>query len=213
MAIGKIKSLLFATSVLTILSMVSKSSIAIAFDKKKGEPILSGRTDGFAEDIARTVDYTDLQDRNSVEYLSQKIRFSSEEYARASGYGGFQRATIVRANQSNTVIVSITGENLNIQEYGLSEKSDDQVARYFTNYDYSMLAKDISNDDYDRTLKYIWIDSPTKNFDLGEIATAMLNDILISEGYAEIALYSANQENTNEFELAEYAFDEEYDYA
>lgn len=200
MAFSKIKSLLFATSILTVISMNSKSSIAISFEKNQNIHY-SDETDVFVEDIARTVDNTDLECKESVKYLSEKIKDASTEYIRLTGQGAFCKATIVRATEENTYIVEITNDSVDTKTYcldgGLEEKQS--AVRYFTNFDYSVLAKDISDDAYERALKFVWLESPTRDFDLGEIATAMLNDVLISEGYSEVALYYPEKEKALEF--------------
>lgn len=211
MTFGKIKSLLFTTSILVIVSMSSKSIIAISFEKQS---TISSHciSDDLVEDIARAVDYTDLQNRESVFYLSQKLLYSLRELPEWGDDGSnFQGVTIVRVAGEITEVVDIADRYVKIRTFSPDTETDICENGLLSNYSYSNLSEDISEDKYGRSLKYIWVETPTSDFDLGEIATVVLNDALLAEGYMETATYVVEREVTQAHE-DEDDYDESIEY-
>ena len=50
--------------------------------------------------------------------------------------------------------------------------------------------KDSDNDQYDRLLRYVWLEVPDNSFSMQEISDKMVNAILVKEGYAEAVYYA-----------------------
>lgn len=66
------------------------------------------------------------------------------------------------------------------------------------------LEKDVSDrDQYDRLLRYVWLEIPDDSSNLSEIETNMVNAILIKEGYAEAVTYEPDTKNAEAFEKIE----------
>lgn len=233
MKINKVKSLLITTSIITILSLATKSSISIAFTGKQNEESaqIKKATSSYAQEISNIVDNTNLENQEELESLVGQVRRTSELYAEESDYEAFQKATLVRVVDGDTIVVNINNEDFTVRLIGIDapesvacedylEKSgkenseagkeaSEYTSFLLSNYDYVYLQKDVSDEDrYGRLLRYVWLEVPTDEFDIGEIATEMLNGVLITEGYAEVATYYPDVMHEEDFEYLA----EEYEY-
>lgn len=119
---------------------------------------------------------------------------------------GFEQAEVVRVVDGDTLQVYLDGEKQKVRLIGIncpeSVASDESRntaegvdASDFTHEllregDVVWLQRDYNDvDQYDRLLRYVWIDAPADPFDEDEIASKMLNAILVGEGYAEARVY------------------------
>ena len=233
MKFNKVRNLLIATSIITVLSLASKSSISVAFTGKQNEETaqMGNITSSYVQEISNIVDCTDLEDKDELESLVGKVRQASELYVEESNYEAFQKATLVRVVDGDTIVVNIDNEDFTVRLIGVdtpesvaseeylertgkeNTESGKEASEYtsflLSNYDYVYLQKDVSDEDkYGRLLRYVWLEVPTDEFDIGEIATEMLNGVLITEGYAEVATYYPDVMHEEDFEYLA----EEYEY-
>jgi micrococcal nuclease len=94
-----------------------------------------------------------------------------------------------------------TGKENTEEGKSASEYTKDILADYDTVY----LQSDTSDTDrYGRLLRYVWLEVPEDDFDLGEISTKMLNGILVYHGVANVATYKPDTAHQADFE---YLFD------
>ena len=119
---------------------------------------------------------------------------------------GFKQAEVVRVVDGDTLQVYLDGEKQKVRLIGVncpeSVASDEsrntaegRDASDFTHDvlhegDIVWLQSDYNDvDQYDRLLRYVWLELPSDPYDYDEIASKMLNAILVGEGYAEARVY------------------------
>lgn len=119
---------------------------------------------------------------------------------------GMTEATVVRVVDGDTLQVKIDGQKEKVRLIGINcpesvaqeewrntvegEDASSYTKSLLTEGDIVWLQTDYNDvDQYDRLLRYVWIEAPTDRFDEDEVASKMLNGILVSEGYAEARVY------------------------
>ena len=119
---------------------------------------------------------------------------------------GFEQAEVVRVVDGDTLQVRIDGEKWRVRLIGINcpesvasdESRNTAEGRDASDFTHELLGEgdvvwlqmDRSDvDQYDRLLRYVWIEAPSDPFDEDEIADKMLNAILVKEGYAEARIY------------------------
>lgn len=135
----------------------------------------------------------------------------------------FVSARVVRVVDGDTIVVEIDGQEEKVRLIGIDTpesvasqeyldktgKENTEAGKTASEYTKSLLTegqtvyleKDTSDTDrYGRLLRYVWIFVPNNKDDLTEIATKMLNGILIKDGYAEIATYPPDTYHKSDFE-------------
>lgn len=71
--------------------------------------------------------------------------------------------------------------------------ASDFVKTQISEGDTVFLEYDTSREDkYGRTLAYVWLEVPNNTQDITEVATKMLNGILLEKGYAEVMTVAPN---------------------
>ena len=247
MVFNKVRKLLGATVILTVISSMHPTGASFSF---------SGITPKFSDTkvasfISSTMDKikdADYYNREEIISVAHDIALSAKTYAaEEESINRFERASIVRVVDGDTIVVDIEGDDLddiNVRLIGINtpesvaseeylEKkgttnsyegkcASDFTKDFLTNYEYVYLESDIQDKDiYGRDLRYVWIEVPTNDYDLSEISTKMLNRVLLSEGYAEVATYYPNTAYEDAFEqiasenayATAYSFDDnDYDY-
>jgi len=118
----------------------------------------------------------------------------------------FQPAQVVRVVDGDTLIVRTSGGEDRLRLIGIdapesvhadeSRNTEEGVAA--SNFVKSIvqpgqtvyLQKDITNrDQYDRLLRYVWLEVPDDPWDINEVRTKMLNGILVDKGHAKPKRY------------------------
>lgn len=112
----------------------------------------------------------------------------------------FEKAYVKRVVDGDTIIATIDNKEYRVRFIGINTpESTTKIEKYgkeASNYTKEMLTgktvyleKDIRNTDkYDRLLRYIWLELPTKISE-EEINTKMFNAILLINGYAKLFTY------------------------
>lgn len=131
---------------------------------------------------------------------------SSPSQGAAFDVEGMTEATVVRVVDGDTLQVKIDGRREKVRLIGINcpesvaqeqwrNTEEGADAASFTKSvlsegDVVWLQADYNDvDQYDRLLRYVWIEKPIDRFDEDEVATKMLNGILVSEGFAEARVY------------------------
>lgn len=128
-----------------------------------------------------------------------------------------EEAMVVRVVDGDTLVVELDSEEYYVRLIGVdtpesvhpdasrnSEEGEDAseytkslVAEGSTVY----LQKDTSDTDkYDRLLRYVWLEVPSDVWDEEEVASKMLNAILVVDGYAEPKAYEPDTAYSSIFE-------------
>jgi endonuclease YncB( thermonuclease family) len=168
--------------------------------------------------IAQIIDDTDLKNEDEINQIIEEINeeLNNEELC------DFQKATLVRVVDGDTIVVDIDGENYKVrligidtpesvasQEYldrtGKENTSEGMAASDYTkalleDVNEVYLQKDVSDTDrYGRLLRYVWLEIPDNDYDLGEISTKMLNGILVTNHIANVATYKPDVAHSDDF--------------
>lgn len=223
MAFKFVKKILSAVAIISIVSSLTNSVSALSFTGK--EPIEENKNvKSFVREISHNIDLTDLLDKDEISSLAKYIVEKANVFSDNNDeIGKFEKASIVRVIDGDTIVVNIDGkgeydvrligintpESVASAEYlnktGKENTKEGKYASEFTktlliNYDFVYLQKDVSDvDEYGRLLRYVWLELPSDEYNLDEIATDMLNGILVKEGIAEVVKYDPDTEYYDEF--------------
>lgn len=135
----------------------------------------------------------------------------------------FVSARIVRVVDGDTIIVEIDNEEKKVRLIGVDTpesvaskeylertgKENTEAGKTASEYTKSLLKegqtvylqKDTSDTDrYGRLLRFVWLEVPMDKDSVTEIATKMLNGVLLKNGYAEVATYPPDRRYSSDFE-------------
>lgn len=235
MKLPKVKQLFKAlaiTSVLVLAIPKISSSISMQFGTKDGvrNPAYEV-SETAAINISEEIEKADLNNDKSVAKLVESINeFGNETVERNSDLSEFQKASLVRVVDGDTIIVDVYGdacgnkeheysvrmigidtpESVAGEEYlartGKENTEEGKEASEYTkalldNLDYVYLQKDVSDTDrYGRLLRYVWLEVPFDDMDIDEVSTQMVNGILVKEGIANVATYNPDTKHAADFE-------------
>ena len=139
---------------------------------------------------------------------------------------GLTEAEVVRVVDGDTLILNVNGENERVRLIGINcpesvaqevernseegVEASDYTKSLVMRGDTVWLETDTNDrDQYDRLLRYVWLEQPADVNDLNEIGTKMLNGILVREGYAQAHRYGDDDLHIDELrELGREAIDE-----
>ncbi|MCI8468521.1 MAG: hypothetical protein HFJ75_03335 [Eggerthellaceae bacterium] len=124
----------------------------------------------------------------------------------ATAQPGLEHATVVRVVDGDTLVVSVGGRDERVRLIGIdcpesvapeeerNTPEGDEASAHTKGLvgagDVVWLERDASDTDrYDRLLRYVWLEQPDDPDDPDEIATKMLNGILVRDGYARAKRY------------------------
>lgn len=218
-------------TLLTLVTSLTLTACSFRFSTPKGtvqvpDKINTIHTD-IAEEISDIIDNADFSTEYGLELLTEEVTTWADSYAADSeSLEEFQRATLVRVVDGDTIVVEIEGEEYNVRligidtpesvaskEYldrtGKENTEDGKNASDFTkellkNVETVYLQKDVSDTDrYGRLLRYVWIEMPEDENSIEEISTKMLNGILVLEGMAKVATYEPDVAHQEDFEYLE----------
>ena len=134
---------------------------------------------------------------------------TSDNGAQAGVPDGFEEAEVVRVVDGDTLQVYLNGEKQKVRLIGINcpesvatdesrNTAEGRDASEFTHEllsegDVVWLQSDVNDtDQYDRLLRYVWIEAPANPYTEDEVAAKMLNAILVAEGFAEAHVYGAD---------------------
>lgn len=177
----------------------------------KGEEITPEAKQEATEQIKDVIEETDFNSQESIEYMGEMVATISTDLF---GTGNFEEAMVKRVVDGDTIVVNIDGygdvtvrmigintpESVASEEYlekkGTTNSEEGKAASEYTkelldDVDIVYLQKDTSEtDQYDRLLRYVWLEVPDNSFSMQEISDKMVNAILVKEGYAEAVYYA-----------------------
>ena len=124
----------------------------------------------------------------------------------ASNNRDFEQARIVRVVDGDTLVINTNGVNERVRLIGIDapesvhedESRNTEEGVEASNFVQSIvqsgqrvyLQKDVSNrDQYDRLLRYVWLEVPNDPWNIDEVRTKMLNAILVDNGHAKPKRY------------------------
>ena len=119
---------------------------------------------------------------------------------------GFEEAEVARVVDGDTLQVYLDGEKRKVRLIGINcpeSVASDESRNTAEGRDASDFTHDILHegdvvwlqadcndvDQYDRLLRYVWLEAPVDPYDADEVEGKMLNAILVAEGYAEARVY------------------------
>lgn len=171
-----------------------------------------------AKELSDIVDKADLLNSSDLEKLAKEVSTWADSYAEDSSYlGEFQKATLVRVVDGDTIVVDIQGEEYKVRLIGVNTPesvhpdssrnskegilSSDYTKSLLANVETVYLQKDTSETDkYGRLLRYVWLEMPEDESNINEIATKMLNGILLLDHVAEPAVYEPDTGHEEDFD-------------
>lgn len=208
-----------AVAVVSILTPITLTACSFQFSETSGGKA-DNITDVFVEAVETVVDNSDLKNESDLQDLTDALISLSDGYAEAEeDIGKFQKVSLSRVVDGDTIVVDIEGdscgnkeheykvrligvntpESVASQEYldrtGKENTKEGKDASEFTKSlleDTTLLylEKDVSDTDrYDRLLRYVWLEVPENECDIDEISSKMLNGILLKEHVAEVTIY------------------------
>lgn len=222
MKVGKWKKR-FSVLSCTIVAASSLISYAISFTKDHKTPPKDSVT-SFHEKIESITEAADWKEvkNGKADAITEAIRNASEEFAKQEDLGEFQKASLIRVVDGDTIVVEMDGDEYSVRLIGIdtpesvaseeylkrtgkeNTKEGEDASQYtkdlLSNVAEVYLQKDVSNTDrYGRLLRYVWLEIPDDKADLSEISTKMLNGILAKSHIAEVKQYAPNTEYNEQF--------------
>ncbi len=214
-------------SLLTLVTSLTLTACSFQFSTPKDFPQVPDQVQEISvelgKEISDIVDSTDFTDADQLDQMTTEVVEWAKDYAETEeSISEFQKATLMRVVDGDTIVVEIDGEEYKVRLIGINTpesvaseeylektgKENSQAgkdASAFTkeilkNTTTVYLEKDISETDkYGRLLRYVWLEIPTNTDDLEEISTKMLNAILVKEGVANIATYEPDTAHEDDF--------------
>lgn len=241
MAYRFVKKMFAGAAIIAIVSSLSKTGASFSFAGKQPDTSSTQTKTFVEKvsDIIDGTDFK--IDAEVSKMADEVVKEANDYASAEASLEEFQKVSMVRVVDGDTIVVDIEGdacgkkeheykvrligvntpESVASEEYlekkGTTNSKEGKDASNFTksfleNYDYVYLQRDVSDEDcYGRLLRYVWIEVPTNDHDLGEISTDMLNGALLKEGMAEVATYYPDVEYEDEFEEIA-SFYEDLDY-
>lgn len=171
-----------------------------------------------ASEIAGILENTNFTDDEELESLVEEINNWADDLVKENeNLSEFQKAKLVRVVDGDTIVVDIEGDEYKVRLIGVntpesvhpdsSKNTEEGIAsseytkNLLSNVQEVYLQKDISETDrYGRFLRYVWLEIPEDENNINEIATKMLNGILLLDHVAEVATYEPDTSHKDDFE-------------
>lgn len=133
----------------------------------------------------------------------------------------FKRAKLVRVVDGDTLLVRLSsGEEERVRLIGINAPESvapdesrntvegEEASAYMKSLvgpeDELWLVSDVSDrDQYERLLRYVWLEVPDDPFNQDEVASKMLNGIMVAQGHAEAKNYEPDSRYREIFEAIE----------
>lgn len=176
-------------------------------------------TEEMGNKLSNIIENTDFKNDIDLERLAEEVTGWANEFAEDSEYlNEFQHATLVRVVDGDTIVVDIEGSEYTVRLIGVNTPesvhpdsykntaegvaASEYTKKLLANVETVYLEKDTSETDpYGRILRYVWLELPENKENINEIATKMLNGILLLDKVAEPATYEPDT-----------AYEEDFDY-
>ena len=208
---------------LTITSISSLTACSFNFTSKAEPSTEHNLTEIHLEDeisteVGKIIEYTDFTNEEETEEMVDAVRGTADIVENENELE-FEKATLVRVVDGDTIVVEIndneykvrliginTPESVAPDSYRVSNSEEGVLASEYTknllsNVTEVYLQKDTSETDrYGRLLRYVWLEMPEDSKNINEIATKMLNGLLLLDNVAEVATYEPDTEYQEEFE-------------
>ena len=204
------------------MGMVTGCSINLTADGEKVlneayKETLNNIGEDFISDLATDLSDTEITEDNA-DVAVNVVESAAKEIENETGLQ-FESATLVRIVDGDTIVVDISGEEYKVRLIGVNTPESVAPDSYRTKNseegvlasDYTKtllsdvttvyLEKDTSDTDrYGRLLRYVWLEIPEDKENINEIASKMLNGILVMDNVAEVATYEPDTHYEDAFE-------------
>lgn len=209
-------------SLLTFVTSFTLTACSMQFSTKENigqvpDEINNIRVD-IANEISDIIDEADFKSKESLDTLTRNITDWANSYAEESeSLHEFQKAKLVRVVDGDTIVVDIEGEEYKVRLIGVNTpesvhpdssrnteegiSSSNYTKNLLANVETLYLQKDTSETDkYGRLLRYVWLEMPEDEHNINEIATKMLNGLLLLDHVAEPAVYEPDTAHEEDFD-------------
>lgn len=212
-------------ALLTLLTAATLTACSFQFAPldKTASGISSIKDEAF-EKIGTVIDNADFKDMEGLSEMSSKVAEWAQEITEENeALGEFQKATLVRVVDGDTIVVEVNNEEFKVRLIGVNtpesvaskeyldykgttnsdegKAASEFVKKMLSNIQFVYLRTDTSDEDkYGRKLRYVWLEIPEDEHSIEEIKTKMLNGILLDSGVAEVALYKPDLGYADEFQ-------------
>ena len=234
MKLQSVKPLFKKTTKTAIFSLIIASMLtgcSIEFSRNPESSGVTETSQQFVTQISQAIeDVEDLTDKETLQEFAYQIAKVSENEAKANEMlSHFERASVVRVVDGDTIVVEIQApacgnkEEVTVRLIGVDtpesvankvylEKTgkentqegitaSDYTKDLLSHLDYVYLQKDKSNKDpYDRLLRYVWLEVPTNEWDINEISSKMLQGVLLKDKIAVPVSYDPDTAYQRQFE-------------
>lgn len=172
-------------------------------------------------EIGELLEYADFSTETGVDALGETVGNIADEVITENEDVAleFQKAALVRVVDGDTIVVNIEGEEHKVRLIGVNTPESVAPDSYrventeagvlASEYTKALLAnvtevylqKDVSEtDQYGRLLRYVWLEVPEDKDNINEIATKMLNGILVMDNVADPARYEPDTMYADDFD-------------
>jgi len=211
-------------SLLTFVTALTMTACSFQFDGDKVADAIAEEVIQISlENLSENIDNTDFTDNQEVGKLATEIsQWAKDVTDGDQEIGNFQKATLVRVVDGDTIVVNIENDEYKVRLIGINTpesvaskeylertgKENTEEGRDASEYLKALLAdvdtvylqKDVSDTDrYGRLLRYVWLEVPNDERNINEISEKMLNGLLVWEGIAEPAPYTPDVSYEEEF--------------
>jgi len=204
----------------TILTSVSITACNLEFSNKQplSEIVTEEKISVVVSELSDVIEETDFYEEESLNNLVNDITKKAEALSSENEVlGDFQKATLVRVVDGDTIVVEINQEEYTVRLIGVNTPesvhpnnelnteegmlSSDYTKTLLQNINEIYLQKDVSDvDKYGRLLRYVWLEVPNDEKDRNCIADKMLNGILVRDKVAEPVTYDPDTKYKEDFE-------------
>lgn len=214
-------------TLLTFVTTLTMTACTLQFRPVSDEINSSTTIHVDIDSVVDLIDQADFLDQDDLETLTEGLNeFAESVTEEREDLEGFEKATLVRVVDGDTIVVEIDGQEAKVRLIGIDTpesvaskeyldrtgKENTQAGKDASEHTKELLSqrtevylqKDTSDTDrYGRLLRYVWLEVPKDDHDLTEISTKMLNGILLKDGYAEVATYKPDTAHQTDFEAIE----------
>lgn len=208
------------TALLTLVTALTLTGCSLSFKAEHQNQVndIVTKIDVPLTELSNIIDNSDFKNENDLATVTEEITTWASEFAENSEYlSEFQTAKLVRVIDGDTIIVDIEGDEYRVRMIGIdtpesvhpdsSKNTEDGIlASEYTkdllkNVETVYLQKDVSETDkYGRLLRYIWLEIPENDKNINEIASKMINGILLLDHVAEPKRFEPDISHADDFD-------------
>ena len=187
------------------------------------ESEIESKVDEAANELAGKLEDVEITADNAEDAVTV-VKEEAAKVEESTSYQ-FEEATLVRVVDGDTIVVDINGEDYKVRLIGINTPesvapdsyrventeegvlASDYVKELLKNTKTVYLEKDTSDTDrYGRLLRYVWLEIPEDKENINEIASKMLNGLLVMDNVAEVATYKPDTHYQDAFEYIDESF-------